>query len=142
MDSLFQYELAPFPMSLFKNNQLRDGNKHKLKELLLKDVSPVSSSTIIKSRKTVVDGGALLWAVDCRKGEQYESIFSKYLSKCKAVKADVVVFDGYESSTKSQAQCKRSMKTVQKMVIQKEKTHCPCDRSTFMSNYENKASFI
>ena len=32
VDSYFQHELAPYPMSLFKDGKMRDGGKSKLKE--------------------------------------------------------------------------------------------------------------
>ena len=44
-------------------------------------------------------------------------------------------------SIKSQAQNKRSKKTAQKVLIQKENS-CPGDRATFMGNYKNKERFI
>ena len=140
VDSYFQHELAPYPMSLFKDGKMRDGGKSKLKEHLLKNV-PMILQRESDEKEIVADGGALLWTVDWKRGEKFEEIFNKYTNKCKLIGAKNLVFDGYEKSTKCEARNKREKSNSQTVVIQTDSS-CLSDRSTFLKNYENKANLI
>ena len=79
VDSYFQHELAPYPMSLFKDGKMRDGGKSKLKEHLLKNV-PMILQRESDEKKRVADGGALLWSVDWKRGGKFKEIFNRYTS--------------------------------------------------------------
>ena len=137
IEEYFYYELTPFPLSLFKDGVMRPSQKHKLKSFLTK---PATSISHIPDSLKVIDGGALLWVNDWKKGERFEDIFKKYVSYLQHLQSDVVVFDGYEVSTKDTTRMKRGLNT--QAVEIHEKNPCPCDRSTFFSNYTNKKSFI
>ena len=139
--NFFSYELSSFPMSLFKNGFMRPpSKKSSLKEALVKDIVELKPD-YIKHHNKVLDGGALLWACDWKKGELYGNIFMKYVKKCKVLGATIVVFDGYESSTKSETQVIRSKCASTAVEIDLSKKSVT-DRSSFMSNYSNKSNFI
>ena len=92
--SFFEYELPPYPMSLFKDHILRSSTKSKLKAHLLTGFLP-SQSKDADDSMTVMDDGALLWLCVWRKGEKFSKIFSKHEKMCATVGVNVVVFDGY-----------------------------------------------
>ena len=69
------------------------GRKHKLKNFLLHKVTPCE--TLPNDSTAVIGRGAFLFARDWRKGE----LFHKYAQKCHKLSVNVVVFDGYESSS-------------------------------------------
>ena len=120
---------------------MRPSTKHKLKEHLLNGVEPYGKD-LPSDCMIVLDGGALLFACDWRKGERYENIFTSYVNKCRQFKVDIIVFDGYnEKSTKDSARSSRS-KSVSATAEISKKGHCNNDRTTFLSNYSNKSGFV
>ena len=137
--SYFDYELATYPLSLFKDGVMRQPAKYKLKEHVLKNV-PVSDCDRGVTR-TIMDGGAFLWCCNWNKGEKFCDIATKYVEKAKGLDVDVVVFDGYESSTKSQTQSRRA-RTASTIIEIEDNVQCLTDRAAFISNYTNKANFI
>ena len=89
----------------------------------------------------VADGGALLYCCDWNKGEIFDNIFEKYIQFLNYLKVSVVVFDGYENSTKDATRIKRG--SLSQFAVEIHKSNpCPSDRSKFFSNYANKKSFI
>lgn len=133
----FKYELSPYPMSLFKDGIMRSAQKAKLKSFLLENIP-----TVDKTRtKSIADGGALLWCCDWRRNEPFDAIFKKYVNFLVYLQIDIVVFDGYEISTKDTTHHKRQGKTAHTVEIM-EGNPCPADRTTFLSNYKNKSSFV
>ena len=101
IDNYFFYELSTYPISLMKDNMMRPATKWKLKEFVLKDISP-SDTAASDSRISVLDGGALVWSHNQKKGEKFREIFKKYSERCKKLHVNVVVFDGYVEFTKTQ----------------------------------------
>ena len=92
--------------------------------------------------KIVLDGGALLWTCDWKKGETFESICMKYVRKCQCLGANFVVFDGYEqTSTKSDTQILRAKNSFADVEINLTKKTVT-DRNNFMGCYTNKKRFI
>ena len=71
-------------------------SKSTLKNFLSEGVRPTESS----DSKVVEDGGALLWSCNWSKGDTFSKLFQMYINKCKMFGASVVVFDGYETSSK------------------------------------------
>ena len=135
----FEYELCPYPMSLFKDGVMRSSQKSKLKSYLL-----ANSSTIDKDQDETIkiaDGGALLWCCNWKKNQSFQSIFQMYIDFLRFLKITVVVFDGYLLSTKDVTHQKRSGK-VSSTVEVKETNKCPTDRNTFLTNYANKGAFV
>ena len=56
----FNYELTPYPMSLFKDGKMCSTKKSALKTLLLKNVKETDPTESTR----IIDGGALLWCCD------------------------------------------------------------------------------
>ena len=139
----FQYELSSCPMSLFKNNRMRVATKANLKNELLKNVDQAKNDGDMRHEHRILDGGALLWLCDWRKGEKFLDIFDRYIQKCKELHASLVVFDGYdvENSTKVQTQERRGRKVSSSVEIH-DSNKCASDRKEFFRNYGNKSSFI
>lgn len=133
----FQYELSPYPMSLFKDGIMRDPAKSKLKSHLLQNVEKVQSPL---GTKSVVDGGALLWCCNWKFNESFADILKRYVTFLSSLKVDIVVFDGYCVSTKDSTHNKRE-KSSNTIEIH-ENNLCPADRTSFLSNHTNKASFV
>ena len=112
-------------------------NKAALKNHLLKTVPSTQES----SGKVVADGGALLWSCNWSKNEKFRTIFQQYVPKCRFLKINVIVFDGYNKSTKDAIHASRSGKSSEVVEI-REDNNCPSDRTEFLNNYKNKESFI
>ena len=51
----FNYELSPYPMSLFKEGIMRSAQKSKLKQFLLKTVNPTDAPQTTR----IADGGCI-----------------------------------------------------------------------------------
>ena len=78
---------------------MRVSNKSSLKNHLLKTVLP---STQESPGKVVADGGALLWSCNWSKNDKFRTIFQKYVAKCRFLKINIIVFDGYKNQLKMQ----------------------------------------
>ena len=112
-------------------------NKSTLENYLLKGVL---TSEGVNGTK-VADGGALLWCCNWSKNEKFRNIFQKFVNKCFSEKFDIVVFDGYTSSTKDVTRKSRSTKTAQTIEIDDDNV-CTYDRNDFLTNYTNKEMFV
>ena len=109
IEDYFSYELSPYPMSLFKNHAMKTATKAKLKSLLLKDVFPsISPSTTFR---TIADRGAFLRCCNWKKNDLFGDIFQKYTEIMGKFGIDVVVFNGYDVSTKNYIHQKRTEKS-------------------------------
>ena len=89
-DDYFSYELSPY--LLFKDGAMRPAAKLKLKNFLLKYVSP--SEPLPGTFKTIADGGAFLWCCKWKENDMLGDIFKKYVDTVRKFEIDVVVFDG------------------------------------------------
>ena len=98
-EDYFSYELSPYPMSLFKDGAMRPSAKSKLKNFLLKDVSP--SEPLLGTFKTIANGGAFLWCCKWKENDLFEDILKKYVDAVRKLGIDIVVFDGYTVSTRT-----------------------------------------
>lgn len=133
----FEYELSPYPMSLFKDGVMRTAQKSALKSYLKANIEKTQPVTSVR----IADGGALLWCIDWKKNETFQTIFQRYSTFLSHLQIDTVVFDGYTLSTKDATHSKRGTKMAQTVEIRKE-NQCPADRKSFLSNYSNKESFV
>ena len=77
----------------------------------------------------------MLWCCNWNKNEKFSTIADRYISFCKSLDIDTIVFDGYQSSTKDVTQISQN-------VIVSNDVSCPADKIEFLSNYSNKAEFI
>ena len=99
----FRYEMAPYPMALFKDGIMRTAKKSKLKQLLMKSVNFVEAPQTVR----IVDGSALLWCCDWKKDETFEIILRRFSQFLLHLEIDIIVFDGYNMSTKDLTHQKR-----------------------------------
>ncbi|CAG9769731.1 unnamed protein product [Ceutorhynchus assimilis] len=112
----FKYELSPYPLSLFKDGNLRKGTKSQLLQELDKIYKPESmphSDTVY-----VIEGGFLLHKVSWQKPASYNDIFLQYVNYVihNYNKDCVIVFDGYTKeviSTKESLQRCRSKGSIE-----------------------------
>ena len=93
---LFRYEMAPYPMALFKDGIMRTAKRSKLKKLLMESVNCVEAPQTVH----IVDRGALFWCCDWKKDETFEIIFRRFSQFLLHLEIDIIVFDGYNMSTK------------------------------------------
>ena len=76
MEKYFEYELTPYPTSLFKDGLMQLSlSKYLLKNHLLKPCTPRDRP----EGESIVDGGALLWSVKWSKQKKFQSIAQRYL---------------------------------------------------------------
>ena len=109
IEDYFPYELLPYPMSLFKNRAMRTATKAKLKNFLLKDVFP--SVSLSSTFRTITDRCAFLRCFKWKRNDLFGDIFQKYIETVGKFGIDVVVFNGYDVSTKNYIHQKRTEKS-------------------------------
>ena len=145
--SLGQHELTPIPLALFseKDQLMYEGDKATFVQKCLKDnVMPHD----IKTRNIdtlVVDGGWLLRQNKWESGKTWGDIISGYVQLVKhlgnhATKI-IVVFDGYESSTKDHTHRRRQKQFCHEMKISSENIPY-VTKDKFISCSKNKTGLI
>ena len=138
IEKYFEYELSPHPMSLFKHRYMRFVQKSKLKSFLIANSTTIDDEPQVTK---IADAGALLWCCNWKRNGTFENIFEMYANFLRFLQINTVVFDGYLLSTKDDTHKKCSRKASATIEI-KEMNLCVTDRSTFLSNYENKKAFV
>ena len=116
----FRYDMASYPIVLFKDGIMHTTKKSKLKQLLMESVNSVEAPQTVR----IVDGGALLWCCDWKKDETFEIIFRRFSQFLLHLEIDIIVFDSYNMSTKDSTHQKRGGKKFQTVEIQ-EGNSCP-----------------
>ena len=111
----FRYEMAPYPMALFKDGIIRTAKKSKLKQLLMKSVNFVEAPQTVR----IVDGSAL-WCCDWKKDETFEIILRRFSQFLLHLEIDIIVFDGYNMSTKDLTHQKRGGRNLKQSKSGKE----------------------
>lgn len=71
----FEYELCPYPMSLFKDGVMRSSQKSKLKSFMVSNISTIEDKS---ETKKIADGGALLWCCNWKKNQSFKTISKMY----------------------------------------------------------------
>lgn len=142
LQQYLKYELAPYPLSLFDGVGMRKTGKAALYPLF-----ETLDTTFDKNNSLyVIDGGMLLfrviWQTNCR----YEDGFKEYISYLKHNFRNhiSVFFYGYddEQTAKIVERNWRDKKcSTKKYWFTKDMT-VPVPQENFLSNYENKKSFI
>ena len=144
--SLGEYELTPLPLSLFseKDQLMREGDKANFAQTCLKEKSEqVTNKAMIDS--LVVDGGWLLRQNAWEKGDEWIAIINGYSTLVKSLGYSaihiLVVFDGYENSTKDHAHRRRKKLFCHDMKITLHNTPY-ATKEKFLSNGNNKTELI
>ena len=123
IDDYFSHERSPYPMSLcrYYDGAMRTAIKEKLKNFLLKDVSP--SNPLSGTFRTISDRCAFLWCCKYKKNDLFSDMFQKYDARKFGI--DIVVFDGNTNSTKDCTHLKRIGKMLGIVDI--------CDDNTYLA---------
>ncbi|CAG9769305.1 unnamed protein product [Ceutorhynchus assimilis] len=143
----FSYELAPYPLSLFKDGHLRGGSKSQLlKEF--DSILPPGQHTPNCPNNTVyvLDGGLVLHKAVWQKPATYREICIQYVNYAvhSYGRNCVVIFDGYDEthfSTKGQLQKLRSNQSLVVDLINLD-TAVSCTQEEFLKNNEKKKSLL
>jgi len=154
MENYLQYELAPFPLSLFTENGLRKNVKSQLYD----EFTSISAPEISISVVHVVDGGFLLHKVIWQKNDTIEEISNKYLHYVQNHYAanSFIVFDGYPevqktctataeapvTSTKKMERTRRKASEIIPEFNYQSHTKIPFAQEKFLSNEKNKDKLI
>ena len=141
----FEYELAPYPLSLFDEVGMRKTKKSDLYNAFLPlcDSETVGGDTVY-----VVDGGFLIHRVVWQQREIFAAILDRYTEYVKKHYKEnaIIVFDGYpenvaEKSTKCAERARRlSFSTAD--IMFDESMPATTSQSKFLSNEKNKSRLI
>ncbi|KAF0717775.1 Uncharacterized protein FWK35_00027380 [Aphis craccivora] len=140
----FEYELAPFPLTLFNESGMRKTNKSVLYNLF----EPTKKDICLSQMNIVVDGGFLLHRVIWQKDASFEAIcniYITYINHHYPGTTRTVVFDSYENtanSTKSQEQMRRYRLRRSGDINLTWDKPIPVKQEDFLSNPTNKTNFI
>lgn len=143
LTSLLEYELAPFPLALFKEGCMRKTNKASLYKVL-----PVVDTNInVKEAVIVIDGGFLLHRVKWQAGSTFGNICQQYICYVKSHYGlfCTVVFDGYNetvNSTKSVEQKRRTATKISVDINFDLSMNVTVQQEHFLGNQKNKSRLI
>ena len=131
-------ELMPIPMSLLseKDQPMHEGDKAMFAKLCLKDkIDLTNNSQDIDIDTVVIDGGWLLRQCTWAKGDKWRDIIDNYCTRVKylgrSVNNTVVVFDGYENSTKDHIHCRHQKQFCHDIKIREDRFHTQRKKSFF-----------
>ena len=149
VSGLFKYELFSVPSSLFDTTGLpRLAQKSQLADAIWKlgdCASDPTESNIDKTKHYVIDGGSLLHRIPWAKNMTFRAIFDLYLNYITQRYSEAtVVFDGYtdEPSIKDTTHLRRCNGIVRNQVKFGPDTPFKSKKDSFLSNSENKQTFI
>ena len=141
MSPYFDYELTPFPTSLFKDNFMRKSVKAQLAKPLTDSVGSYEHRRQVMH---AVDGGALLHRVKWGKKILYQEVAKQYVSYVRGKYVEsCVVFDGYEQgpSIKDHEHLRRVKKVCTDIQLS-ESMEAYKNQEVFLTNEKNKHQFI
>jgi hypothetical protein len=144
LQDCFEYELTPYPMSLFKSGLMRKPDKAGLYRDFVKDLTYAAKPS---QMTYVMDGGYMLHKVRWFPMMHVADVLSLYVRFVQGYGLNAtVVFDGYGSgpSIKDQEHARRSLRSgqvAQDRQINKETTNIG-NQEMFLSNTKNKMALI
>uniref|UniRef100_A0A8D8YJ99 Uncharacterized protein n=1 Tax=Cacopsylla melanoneura TaxID=428564 RepID=A0A8D8YJ99_9HEMI len=151
LKNIFQYELAPHPMSLFTEDGIRKGTKSTLYDAAF---TPLHQGQVNlgRRRSSVIDGGHLLhkvvWSRSTRL-DTFQTVCRMYVTyvKRRFGSSVTVVFDGYPTdvsyqSTKSAERSRRALLHASSPFVFSSTTPVTVTQDSFLSNDINKANLI
>ena len=141
-----EYELTPFPLSLFSNKdqKMNKASKAGFSNTSLKGWTDPLNLTDQPCSSLVVDGGWLLHMMKWEQGQTWQGIADSYLSYVQYLgrhsQKIIVVFNGYSSSPKDHDHIQRT-KNCCNLQIVPDMIHL-IPREKFMDNTHNKSELI
>ncbi len=140
----FEYELAPYPLSIFDEIGMRKTKKSVMYELF----APLSDTGIVGDTVFVIDGGFLMHRVVWLKGEMISAILKRYTEYVKNhyKRNAIVIFDGYtenlaDKSTKCAERARRMICSTTDTMFD-ETMPVTTSQTRFLSNERNKSRLI
>ena len=144
LEGYLQYELSPYPTSLFDNNGMRKTTKATLYD----NMTPFDIELDENNVTYIIDGGFLLHRVVWSKDDTFSVVldkYVKYLQRHHGPKT-VVVFDGYSDYTKNikaMEQLRRTAAFSKSYEVCFDETMIvPISQDKFLSNRNNKKKLI
>ena len=147
VETSLEYELIPFPLSLFSNKdqKMNKANKAGFSNTSLKGLTDPLNLTDQPCSSLVVDGGWLLYMVKWEQGQTWQEIADSYLSYVQYLgrhsQKITVVFDGYSSSPKDHDHIRRTKNSCCNIQIVPDIIYLT-PRANFMDNTHNKSELI
>ena len=147
VEKSLEYELTPFPLSLFSNKdqKMNKANKAGFANNSLKVLTNPINLKDHPCSSLVVDGGWLLYMVKWEQGQTWQEIADSYLSYVKylgcSCKKITVVFDGYSSSPKDHDHIRRTKNSCCDLQIKPDMIHLT-SKAKFLDNAHNKKELI
>ncbi|CAB3231913.1 unnamed protein product [Arctia plantaginis] len=144
LQEYLQYELSPYPTSLFDSNGMRKTTKATLYDNMMPVVIDLDENNVTY----IIDGGFLLHRVVWSKDDTFSIILNKYIKYLQTHygSAIVVVFDGYSDYSKNIKALEQQRRTA---ALSKSYEVCfdetmvvPISQEFFLSNRSNKKKFI
>lgn len=139
----FEFELAPYPLSIFDEKGMR-----KTKKLVFYDLFNPVTDVNFENAFYLIDGGFLLHRVVWQTREQFSSILNKYVDYVKQYykSGATIVFNGYPNhltkSTKSAERYRRARRYEAANVLFDETMCVTMSQEQFLSNDANKQRLI
>ena len=132
------YELAPIPLSIFDEDGMRKNEKSKL----FAHFERIADFENFDNCLFVIDGGFLLHKGVWQNNETFGETAQRYINYVKfRYPNSMVVFDGYDNSTKDPERLRRSTFIVPNITIE-EQNKWKINQQKTLSNTYNKKQFI
>lgn len=142
----FNHEVSPYPLSLFKNNQmLRKGTKSSIMKIFEKWNESEEVFESLTSNVYVVDRGYFLHSIFWPKNETYGEIIERYeetVVKTYGKDCHYLVFDGYPDypTTEGLKHIRRSKRTLRELKFTLN-MQCTTNQFKFFANPKHKSQF-
>ena len=146
-ETSLQYELTPFPLSLFSNKdqKMNKANKADFSKTSLKALTDPLDLTNQPCGTLVIDGGWLLYMVKWEQQQTWQEIANSYLNYVHHLghcsQKIIVVFDGYSRSPKDHDHIQRTKNSCCDLKIRPDMAHWT-PRAKFLDNTHNKRELI
>lgn len=146
LENSLEYELTPFPLSLFSNRdqKMNQANKAGFSKTSLKKLTQPLNLSSQTCSSLVVDGGWLLFMTKWEQGQTWQDIADGYLNYIQHLGSHfniTVVFDGYSSSPKDHDHIRRTKNACCDIQIRPDMKHLT-PRAKFLDNTHNKKELI
>ena len=147
VETSLQYELTPFPLSLFSNKdqKMNKANKAGFSKTSLKALTDPLDLINQSCCTLVIDGGWLLHMVKWEQHQTWQEIANIYMNYIHCLGSSsqkiIVVFDGYNRSPKDHDHIRRSKSSCCDLKIRPDMVHWT-PRAKFLDNTHNKNELI
>ena len=146
-ETSLRYELTPFPLSLFSNKdqKMNKANKAGFSKTSMKALTDSLDLTNQPCSTLVIDGGWLHYIVKWEQHQTWQEIANSYLSYVQYLgrcsQKIIVVFDGYNRSSKDHDHIRRTKNSCCNLQIRPDMFNWT-PRAKFLDNTHNKSELI